>query len=671
MADTEDLVKQLSDCAQTHDFARAFQLVKDNRTALDKSMQAAGIKDLLKKTTSDRLLVSFTDAAGFGTRPLDEALLRLEKLISFRPGALVLNDEWGLGEVKKLDYFYRRVTVDFRVRRGHQFSYDAAVDMLEPAAEDHILVLRHADPTAFEAMLKDRPGDFVKAVIRSFGDMSVQRLEDVSVRNGFVKSANWKKFWESARAELKKDELVEIPVKRTDPIRVKAAAEDYGEGWLTAFSHETDPKLILAEVREFAAGGRFKTADETVRAKIGERLDFAVTAARKVDDALYARLACMVKELGYAVPSAAEMREYLWERKRYIKAANDLPARETGALMAFLAVDDEAKARIYRSLGEFSFPVVQEIAGMFGEDARLRQAFGDELRAPKAPPTLVTLVVGKYENFIGWTELPSLVNILMHAVQLGEGRQSGETLKMQNIVRRLFGDRKWIEKVFGWLSAEDRVVFFERFQASIAWDPATHNTTVVRMMKIDPSLEPHFVKSEKKKEYARVTSMRSYAERKAEYAKLVNETMPANVKRIEEAKSYGDLSENAEYQYAKDEQRALLQRQTKMQADLDAVKPCDFTDATTDEVMPGVSVTVAVDGEEKRWHILGEWDNDVERGILSSKTLVAGNMLGKKVGDSFELPAEDGAVKFAVIKGILPLPDDVREWMKLPEGAQI
>jgi transcription elongation factor GreA len=87
--------------------------------------------------------------------------------------------------------------------------------------------------------------------------------------------------------------------------------------------------------------------------------------------------------------------------------------------------------------------------------------------------------------------------------------------------------------------------------------------------------------------------------------------------------------------------------------------------------MPGVSVVAVIDGAEKRWHILGEWDNDVERGILSSKTLVAGNMLGKKVGDSFELPSQDGAVRFAVIKEILPLPDDVREWMKLPEGLQI
>ena len=52
---------------------------------------------------------------------------------------------------------------------------------------------------------------------------------------------------------------------------------------------------------------------------------------------------------------------------------------------------------------------------------------------------------------------------------------------------------------------------------------------------------------------------------------------------IAEAREKGDLSENAEYQYAKDEQRQLMQKQTLMQADLEAVKPSDFSDATTDE----------------------------------------------------------------------------------------
>lgn len=672
MADTEALVSKLNECAEKQDFDGAFRLVKENQADIEKNLNQAGVKDALKKTTSDRLLLSFLEGCGFGEFKFAEVLVRLEKLVSFKEGSLVLQKTWGLGKVKRLDYFYKRITVDFKTKKGHQFTFAAAIDMLESAPENHILVFREADPAAFDKLLKEQPGEFVKRVIVSNGSsMTLIRLEDYCLQNGFVKSVNWKKFWDAARVELKKDECVVIPLKKTDPIEIKAAAEDYGERWLTAFSHEADPKAILAAVREFVGEGKFKSATEEEKTVIGERLVFAVTAARKVDDALFARLACLVTELGYLTPPADEMRGYLWERRRYVKAAVLLPAREVGAMIAFLAKDDESKAKLYASIPDFCFTAVTEVVNQFKQESACRQAIGAFMREPKAPATLTTLIVGKYEQFKDWTELPSLITLLTHAIALGEGRQGGETLKMQNLIRKLFASKDWLAKIFSWLDPADQALFFERFQASIAWDPSTHHATVMRMANLVPELKSHLVKVEKKKEYARITSYRSFAMKKAEYLKLINEDMPANVKRIEFAKSYGDLSENAEYQYAKDEQRALMQKQSLMQADLEAVKPGDFADASVEEVMPGVMVVVQVPDGEKIYTILGEWDNDIEKGILSSKTRLAANMLGKKAGDSFELPGADGATQFGKIVQIKPLSDEIKEWMKLPAGMQI
>jgi transcription elongation GreA/GreB family factor len=102
------------------------------------------------------------------------------------------------------------------------------------------------------------------------------------------------------------------------------------------------------------------------------------------------------------------------------------------------------------------------------------------------------------------------------------------------------------------------------------------------MTKLDPALASNVVRKVEKKQEERVTSQRSYNEKKAAYDKLINVDMPENTKRIEFARSYGDLSENAEYQYAKDEQRALLQKQTLMQKDLDEVKPVFFDNVEAD-----------------------------------------------------------------------------------------
>ena len=692
MSNTEVLTNQLGECAEKQDFEGALKLVRGNLAEFARVLQPVGVREALKKTTKDRLLLSFLDGVEFDSMPLDKAMVRLEKLVSFRKGALVLCDAWGIGTVRDADYFYRRITVDFKAKRGHQFTYAAACDMLEGAPEDHILVFRSSDPAAFDKMLREQPGEFVKRVLKSYGDMPVVLLEDVCVKNGFVKSVNWKSFWDAARKELHGDKRVEIPAKRADPIRIRASAEDYGDSWLTAFSHETDPKRILAAVREFVAKGKFKDADDAARAKVSDRLSFAVTAARKVDDALYAQLACLVTELGFSEPAASEMRQYLWERKRYVKAAPELPAREVGAMIAFLADGEEAKSKLYAAIPEFCFTAVAEVLSRFGAEPACRKAVGDFMRESQAPATLTTLIVGKIEKFgvfeyadvpvdgkpirvlksySLWEELPPLITLLGHAIALGEGLRNGETLKMQNKVRRLFGDREWLEKMLKLLKPGDQALFFERFQASVGWDPSTHHSTVLRMMRIVPELEAYFVKEERKRELRRETSYRSYGLRKVEYLKLINEDMPANVRRIEFAKSYGDLSENAEYQYAKDEQRTLMQKQSTMQADLEAVKPSEFADAATDEVVPGVTVVVATKDGERTWTVLGEWDNDVELGILSSKAKVAQNMMWHKVGDSFELPDAEGNKTSATIKEIRPVSDDIREWMKLPPGIEI
>ena len=116
------------------------------------------------------------------------------------------------------------------------------------APEGHILVTAKADPDRVQKMLKEEPGEFVKAMLGSFGNMPVTRLEELSAQHGFVKSANWKSFWERARADLRRDKLVEIPTRRAEPLVLKAAAESYGDGWFTAFEQMTDPKSILTRL---------------------------------------------------------------------------------------------------------------------------------------------------------------------------------------------------------------------------------------------------------------------------------------------------------------------------------------------------------------------------------------------------------------------------------------
>ena len=662
----EDLATELQLVSEAQDFAGTFKIIDENKDVLTSNLQSTGVKEILKKATKDRLLLSFVESVGFGTRPLSDSLARLSKLMALTPGVRVLNVAWGLGEVKRLDYFYRKITVDFKMRRGHQLTFDAACETLVIAPEDHILVTAAADPNRVAAMIKEEPGEFVKAMLKSFGDMPITRLEEECAKQGFVKSANWKAFWDRARADLKKDKLVEIPARRAEPLHLKASAETYGDSWFTAFAQMTDPKSILSSVKELEGTGRLKALDEDSKAKISDRLAFALKGARGVDNALYARLAFCVDALKLEEPPVSKCRAYLWEANRYLAAARDLPARDTDTLVVFLTAEnrEETKHKLFAALPEMCFTLLLETLNFFSNDADCEEAVAALLKSPHPPATLVTCVLGRYENFKKWEKIPKLLVILQHAIALGEGKQSGETLRMQNMIRRLFADKAWLEDIFGKLTSDEKAIIFERFQASTAWDPATHRTITVRMTKLDEGLVSRMAKRAERKVEERITSQRSYNEKKAAYEKLVTVDMPENTKRIEFARGYGDLSENAEYQYAKDEQRALLQKQSLMQKDLDEVKPTLFENVEADEVRPGTVAVVSVDGVEKTYAILGEWDNEPSLNVISSKTKIAANLLGRKAGDAVELADAEGKAIAATVVRVETLSDELKTWIK-------
>jgi len=664
----------LKTLSEAGDFAGTFKVVNAQANLVEAKLRATGVRDVLKKATKDRLVLAIVDSVGFGVRPTSDAIKRVARLLSYHPGTLVLNATWGLGEIKRLDYFYRRVTVDFRLRKGHQLTFDAACETLHLAPDGHILVTQRADPARVEQMIKDQPGEFVKEMLRSFGDMPLTRLEELSSQFGFVKQANWKKFWEGARTALRADKCIEIPTRRAEPLHLKASAETYGESWFSAFGQMREPKSILSSVRELQSLGRTKNLDEESRAKIADRLIFALKGAKGVDDALYARIAFCLADLGLEAEKVAKARAYLWSENRYLVAARTLPARETGSLVTFLTAEDRetTKMQLFAVLPEMCFSFLTETLTFFSSDADCEDAVAKLLRDPAAPATLVTLILGRYETFRKWAKLPPLVVILTHAIALGEGRQSGETLRMQNVIRRLFADQKWLEGIFAQLQPADQALFFERFQASIAWDPSTHHLIVVRMTHIVPELASRQIKKAEVKEIARITSLRSYAERKAAYQKLIGEEMPQNRKDIEEAREKGDLRENSEYQYAKDKERELMKKQSDMQEELAVVKPVDFAEVVPDEVRPGTMVTIrTVDGSAKVYTVLGEWDNDLERGILSNRTKLAQNMLGKKPGDTFELSDAEGHVTTATVEVVSALSDEMREWIRIPAGLNI
>ena len=160
-----------------------------------------------------------------------------------------------------------------------------------------------------------------------------------------------------------------------------------------------------------------------------------------------------------------------------------------------------------------------------------------------------------------------------------------------------------------------------------------------------------------------ITSIRSFEERKRELRSIIQEKIPANSRTIAQARSYGDLRENAEYKAAKEEQGLLLSRRQQLEEQLEQVRPSDFADITAPrQVVPGCTVALQwqgnkEEGEVQQYHVLGCWDSDPYRNIISCDTPLGRALLGKKPGQSADTPT--GPVE---IHAVLPLDKALRQW---------
>ncbi len=654
------------------DFHGLYLLIKSRLPQFSKAIGAAGIASDLKRACKDRLIASFIETVAFAAQPLEDSIRQLDTLLALAPGTQVIDKTWGFGIVKRLDHFYKRVTVDFSGKRGHNLTFQTASETLTGASHDHILTVRGNTPDEIGRLIREQPGEFVKMAVKSFGRMPIPKLETTLTEHGFLTAAEWKTFWDNARKALKKDPLVSIPTKRTECIEILTMANSYDQSWFARLKEEKDAHAILKAVTEIDASQKPETLDEEQREVINNRLIFAVQGAENTDCALYARLIilCCQHGLDPAKHASNQRRDlenphdHLWGNNRFIKAAENLPVRDVAGMVEFLLTQGApAEARLLEALPLMPFNLLNETLQALRDRPEAAAMCRTLLLSPKAPATLVNWTFRNRSLLDGW-DLPPLIELLHHAVVIVETNLSGEELRMQNALKKFFSNMQWLEGVFGELSETQRQLLFERIQASPAWDSTAHRTLIARMLKLDPSLAGRKRLTDTDDAApARLTSWRSLRARQMQYKHLVEVEMPRNSNDIAVARSYGDLRENFEYQAAKDYQRQLLQRQAEMQLELEIVKGTDFANIPAGKVAPGTTVALKLeDGTDKTFTILGEWDRDEQLNIISNKTAMAMTLLGKKTGDSAMIPSSEGEIG-ARVTDVRPLSDEIKAWI--------
>lgn len=137
----------------------------------------------------------------------------------------------------------------------------------------------------------------------------------------------------------------------------------------------------------------------------------------------------------------------------------------------------------------------------------------------------------------------------------------------------------------------------------------------------------------------------------SELKHLKSKERPEIIKAIAEARELGDLSENAEYHSAREKQSFIEGRIKELESVLSLADVID-PKTLSGSVKFGAKVTVVDEDtdEEKVWQIVGEYEANIEKGLLNVKSPIARALIGKEEGDSVEVRTPGGDRSYEILK---------------------
>ena len=598
-----------------------------------------------------------------------EAVRRLLLLLTLKSGTLCLDKTWGFGVVRKVDAFYGRVEIDFEKKSEHRMTMAYAAETLQLLEESHLLAQLHREPEKMRQLVVEGPAEVVRMALRSYGPLTVAQLQEVLIPR-LMAEADWKGFWDSARRGLKKDGLVEIPTRRTNPLRILDRVKAYDDVWVQALAPERDMETILKRVEEFI-DNRSEPLGAGAMETLGERLAFVVKGARGDRADFVVRAAMAAAKLGIPatqvdVPMHAQS---FRQPEMFLDVASNLPARMIRPFIDFLAAHDgDATSQLLldllMQLNLTTLNEAMDFLALRGMEDRCAMIFRDAFAGLCANIEMLYWITRNMDRLDKWSlgTRPFLGQLILSELSK---TYNGDRLKTRNQLRDRFGQIEWLGAILDEMTTPQRQEMILRIRECAAWPQLDRQSIVGQIVKRYPGLEEVLVEKTEAPSAVRgpLTSQRSYRERQAQLEKLITVDIPQNSKEIAIARSYGDLSENHEFKAAKEAQGILLRRRGDLEDMLRRVTPSDFKELPTDKAGLATSVKLRyADGRVETYHILGEWDQDSALGIISSETRMAQALAGHVAGDEVAVPTEAGDVKCR-LEEVGPLPAEIQAWV--------
>ena len=141
----------------------------------------------------------------------------VDSLVSLTQSGYCMHRSWGFGKITTVDTVFARFTIDFQTKAGHMMDLSFAAESLKPIPSEHILARKISDIEALRQMAALHHLDLIKLVLQSFGGRAtLDQIQNALVPD--IIRDDWKKWWEVAKRELKKDGHFQVPIKKSESI---------------------------------------------------------------------------------------------------------------------------------------------------------------------------------------------------------------------------------------------------------------------------------------------------------------------------------------------------------------------------------------------------------------------------------------------------------------------
>jgi transcription elongation factor GreA-like protein/transcription elongation GreA/GreB family factor len=559
---------------------------------------------------------------------------------------------WGVGEIIDVSLLREQLSVEFEYVPGKKdLSFANAFKNLIPIPNDHFLALRFGKPDLLEQKAKENPVEVIRMLLRDLGPKTAAEIKD-ELCELVIPEPEWVKWWQTARAKIKKDTMIEMPEDIRDTFVLRHAEVSHEEQLQKALESRPDPaaltQMVYAFLRDFPETLKNAEFKANLQAKVQETL-----AAKDLTEAQIVQLDFFLEDLSNernftpshqviqntkSIEELVQAIDILSFKKRTLMAARKVRSDWKELFLNLLFTIDQNPLRDYL----FSELLAPET------ERELKRKLEDLWVHPSRHPELF---LWYFQKLMANPELPfsdkegkcrffeAFFVLLSHLEQAGA--QKDLVKKMHTI---LTGSRYAVVREIMQGAPLETVSEF-LLLATKCHSLSDHDIKILHSLAevVHPSLTALRKKQEPVQESNVIwTTEEGYKKVKDRIQKIATVETIENAKEIEVARSHGDLRENAEFKSAL-EKRDRLQGELKLLSEqVNRARVLTTADVTTNAVSVGTIVECKNGkGKTMTYTILGPWDADPDKAILSFQSKLAQAMKGLTVGSKFQFQGEE------------------------------